>query len=221
MQHARQIPLTSSSKARSAPARPASRGASAEHLGRSCCWSNRSQPVPAGSTRTWRATRCRHSCSSCSSASTRCATWRSLTCSARDRRRFPARERPAVRAPDAERRRATRCTGRFTTHLKPQAPRPDLVIYLQAQPETLVERVRRRGSRCRAHDHATTIWRGWRTLCAVFPPLRRRPGADRQFRNLNFVERPRILIYLFQRIDRDARPSRILQPGGDRSMRIP
>lgn len=30
-------------------------------------------------------------------------------------------------------------------HLRPQAARPDLVIYLQAQPETLVERVRKRG----------------------------------------------------------------------------
>jgi deoxyguanosine kinase len=30
-------------------------------------------------------------------------------------------------------------------HLKPQAPQPDLVIYLQAAPETLVERVQRRG----------------------------------------------------------------------------
>ena len=29
--------------------------------------------------------------------------------------------------------------------LKPKAPKPDLVIYLQAQPETLYERVRRRG----------------------------------------------------------------------------
>jgi deoxyguanosine kinase len=29
-------------------------------------------------------------------------------------------------------------------HLKPQAPEPDLVIYLQATPETLVERVQRR-----------------------------------------------------------------------------
>ena len=30
------------------------------------------------------------------------------------------------------------------THLKPQAPAPDLVIYLQAAPETLIERVQRR-----------------------------------------------------------------------------
>jgi deoxyguanosine kinase len=30
-------------------------------------------------------------------------------------------------------------------HLRPQAPVPDLVIYLQAQPETLIERVRKRG----------------------------------------------------------------------------
>jgi deoxyguanosine kinase len=29
--------------------------------------------------------------------------------------------------------------------LKPQAPKPDLVIYLQAQPQTLIERVRARG----------------------------------------------------------------------------
>lgn len=31
-------------------------------------------------------------------------------------------------------------------HLKPQAVVPDLVIYLQASPETLIERVKRRGS---------------------------------------------------------------------------
>lgn len=30
-------------------------------------------------------------------------------------------------------------------HLSPQVPVPDLVIYLQAQPETLIERVRKRG----------------------------------------------------------------------------
>lgn len=31
-------------------------------------------------------------------------------------------------------------------HLAPQAPTPDLVIYLQARPETLIERVSRRGN---------------------------------------------------------------------------
>jgi deoxyguanosine kinase len=30
-------------------------------------------------------------------------------------------------------------------HLKPQAPAPDLVVYLQATPETLIERVQKRG----------------------------------------------------------------------------
>ncbi len=30
-------------------------------------------------------------------------------------------------------------------HLHPQAPRPDLVIYLQAEPEILIERVKKRG----------------------------------------------------------------------------
>lgn len=31
-------------------------------------------------------------------------------------------------------------------HLKPQAPAPDLVIYLQAAPDTLIERVQKRGA---------------------------------------------------------------------------
>src|SRR5690606_643331 len=31
-------------------------------------------------------------------------------------------------------------------HLSPQAPQPDLVIYLQAQSETLIERIRKRGA---------------------------------------------------------------------------
>jgi deoxyadenosine/deoxycytidine kinase len=31
------------------------------------------------------------------------------------------------------------------SHLKPQAPAPDLVIYLQATPDTLIDRVQRRG----------------------------------------------------------------------------
>ncbi len=43
--------------------------------------------------------------------------------------------------------------------LRPQAPVPDLVIYLQAQPDTLVERVRRRGVPMEA-DISETYLRG-------------------------------------------------------------
>jgi deoxyadenosine/deoxycytidine kinase len=37
------------------------------------------------------------------------------------------------------------------THLKPQAPVPDLVIYLQAAPQTLIDRVQRRGAPYEKH----------------------------------------------------------------------
>ena len=46
-------------------------------------------------------------------------------------------------------------------HLKPQAPAPDLVIYLQASAETLIERVQRRGASLRKAAYRMTIWCGW------------------------------------------------------------
>ena len=46
-------------------------------------------------------------------------------------------------------------------HLKPQAPIPDLVIYLQAEPATLIERVRRRG-----HAHEAPISESYLTRLA-------------------------------------------------------
>ena len=46
-------------------------------------------------------------------------------------------------------------------HLKPQAPVPDLVIYLQAEPATMIERVRRRG-----HAHEAPISESYLTLLA-------------------------------------------------------
>ena len=46
-------------------------------------------------------------------------------------------------------------------HLKPQAPVPDLVIYLQAEPATMIERVRRHG-----HAHEAPISESYLTLLA-------------------------------------------------------
>jgi deoxyadenosine/deoxycytidine kinase len=43
--------------------------------------------------------------------------------------------------------------------LRPQAPRPDLVIYLQAQPETLIERIRKRGVPMEAGISETYLYR--------------------------------------------------------------
>jgi len=44
-------------------------------------------------------------------------------------------------------------------HLSPQVPRPDLVIYLQAQPETLIERVKKRGVPMEAGISETYLYR--------------------------------------------------------------
>ncbi|MBI1891649.1 MAG: deoxynucleoside kinase [Burkholderiales bacterium] len=44
-------------------------------------------------------------------------------------------------------------------HLRPQAATPDLVIYLQAQPETLIERVKKRGVAMEAGISETYLYR--------------------------------------------------------------
>ncbi len=44
-------------------------------------------------------------------------------------------------------------------HLRPQAPRPDLIIYLQAEPETLIERIKKRGVPMEAGISETYMYR--------------------------------------------------------------
>ena len=58
---------------------------------------------------------------------------------------FPARLTSAGHAVLARAREVLGLYEQMYRHLKPQAPVPDLVIYLQAEPATLGERVRRRG----------------------------------------------------------------------------
>ena len=84
---------------------------------------------------------------------------------------LPARQGSALRAdspflPTSLRfmKRSTRCCG--------CTPAPDLVIYLQAQPAVLVERVRRRAAR-HEHDIGEDYLARLAEACALLLPLRR------------------------------------------------
>ena len=85
--------------------------------------------------------------------------------------------------------------------LSPQAPRPDLVIYLQAQTETLVERVRRRGA-----EFERPISEAYLALVAesynrFFFHHTGTPVLIVNSERLNFVERPADFGLLLERIE--------------------
>lgn len=85
-------------------------------------------------------------------------------------------------------------------HLKPQAPIPDLVIYLQAKPETLVERVRRRGA---AYEKGITddyLVRLSETYMRFFYQYAASPLLIVNSENLNFVDSPGHFDLLLERI---------------------
>jgi len=84
--------------------------------------------------------------------------------------------------------------------LRPQAPAPDLVVYLQAQPHVLVERVRRRGA-----DYERGIGEEYLALLAdayarFFYHYAAAPLLIVNSENLNFVEREADFDLLVQRI---------------------
>jgi deoxyadenosine/deoxycytidine kinase len=73
--------------------------------------------------------------------------------------------------------------------LAPRAPAPDLVIYLQAQPATLVERVRRRGAayeRVISEEYLALLGDGY---ARFFYHYAAAPVLIVNSENLNFVER--------------------------------
>ena len=73
--------------------------------------------------------------------------------------------------------------------LRPQAPAPDLVVYLQAQPATLYERVRRRAAeyeRGLGEDYLALLAEGYARL---FHGYGAAPVLIVNSENLNFVER--------------------------------
>ena len=84
--------------------------------------------------------------------------------------------------------------------LQPQAPRPDLVIYLQARPTTLIERVRRRGV-----EFERPISEAYLALVAdsynrFFYHLTGSPVLIVNSERLNFVDRPADFGLLLERI---------------------
>ena len=84
--------------------------------------------------------------------------------------------------------------------LKPQAPRPDLVVYIQAQPTTLYERVRRRGI-----DYERPISEEYLALLAesysrFFYHYSGSPVLIVNSEHLNFVKQEQDLDLLIQRM---------------------
>ena len=84
--------------------------------------------------------------------------------------------------------------------LKPQAPAPDLVVYLQASPETLIDRVRRRGV---AYERAIPdeyLVRLVEIYARFFYQYDVAPVLTVNSDNLNFVDQPGDFDLLLSRI---------------------
>jgi len=85
-------------------------------------------------------------------------------------------------------------------HLQPQAPVPDLVIYLQAPAEVLIERVHRRGvgyERSISEEYLTRLTESYTTY---FHQYEASPLLIVNSTHLNFVDRPEDFELLLERI---------------------
>ncbi len=85
-------------------------------------------------------------------------------------------------------------------HLKLQAPAPDLVIYLQAAPETLIERVGRRAASYERDIRDDYLVRLNETYTRFFYQYDAAPLLIVNSDNLNFVDTPGDFDLLLQRI---------------------
>jgi deoxyguanosine kinase len=86
------------------------------------------------------------------------------------------------------------------THLKPQAPAPDLVVYLQATPETLVERVQRRAIAYEKNIPDAYLLGLAETYARFFYQYSDAPLLIVNSDRLNFVESQDDLMLLMERI---------------------
>lgn len=84
--------------------------------------------------------------------------------------------------------------------LKPQAPRPDLVVYLQAQPDTLIQRVKKRGRDYEAPMSEEYLAALADSYSRFFYHYDEAPVLIVNSEHLNFVERDRDLELLLERM---------------------
>ena len=85
-------------------------------------------------------------------------------------------------------------------HLQPQVPVPDLVIYLQASPETLLERVRRRGASYEENIEEAYLMRLADAYARFFHQYSLAPLLIVNSDHLDFVKSREALDLLLQRI---------------------
>ena len=85
-------------------------------------------------------------------------------------------------------------------HLRPQAPLPDLVIYLQAKPETLIERIKKRGVPMEAGISETYIERLCESYSRIFYDYEAAPLLIVNTEHLNPIDSEEDFALLLTRI---------------------
>lgn len=100
------------------------------------------------------------------------------------------------------------------SHLKPQAPQPDLVIYLQAGAGTLVERVQRRAKNYEKAISDEYLLRLADAYARFFHHYAGAPLLVVNSENLNFVDSPSDFDLLLRRINAMRGPREFFSLGG-------
>jgi deoxyadenosine/deoxycytidine kinase len=90
---------------------------------------------------------------------------------------------------------------RIYSHVKPQAPAPDLVIYLQASVSTLVARVKKRGNPAEAGIAEDYLRRLSEAYTSYFHHYADGPLLIVNSERLNFVDEPEHLDLLIERVN--------------------
>jgi deoxyadenosine/deoxycytidine kinase len=86
-------------------------------------------------------------------------------------------------------------------HLQPEAPLPDLVIYLQASPSTLVERVKRRGNAFENKISEEYLWQLADSYTRFFHQYEDAPLMIINSENLNFADRQEDFDLLLKQVE--------------------